>query len=232
MKPTFAARAKKYALATAAAAVLGAAAVGMAGNANATLYGDPEAAADYWQHQTLDDCALMSVADVVGQLTDDLPSELEIIGLAMITPSANHPGSIYIPPFNDLEDPNAGNGTNPDDIIVMLDKYDIQGVPTDDGLVATDPDAPATGLDALGDYLAEGHKIIALVNAETIWDVDGQRDKADHALGVTGVDTTKGLVHLNDSGDPDGQNSQVSIDTFEAAWETSDHGMVVTVETS
>jgi hypothetical protein len=40
------------------------------------------------------------------------------------------------------------------------------------------------------------------------------------------------VVHLNDSGIKDGRDEQVTIETFAAAWATSDNTMVVTVETS
>src|SRR5262245_23842397 len=50
------------------------------------IYGDPAAAAEYWRPQTLDDdCGLMAVADVVGQTTGQLPSEQEMVDLAVNT---------------------------------------------------------------------------------------------------------------------------------------------------
>src|SRR5262249_59365184 len=74
------------------------------------MYGDPIAAAKYWRVQHYDDCALMSVADVVGQLTGHMPTEREIIELAESTPSKTHPGSIYIKPENP-SDATDGMGT-------------------------------------------------------------------------------------------------------------------------
>jgi hypothetical protein len=76
--------------------------------------------------------------------------------------------------------------------------------------------------------LRDGGAVIVNLNAETIWDLDGDRTQADHALVVTGVDTDNGVVHLNDSGTDDGADEQVSIDTFTAAWQTSGNEMVVT----
>jgi hypothetical protein len=231
MSTTFANRIKKTARAAAVAAAMAATALGLAANANAAVYGNPEAAAQYWQPQNYDNCGLMAVADVVGQLTGDLPTEEEIIAVAMQIPSPDHPGSIYIPPAN-IDDPNTGQGTWDNDMVALLDYYEVDGIVTSEEAAAKAPSLPDTGLDALAEYLAEGHKIIAMVDADLIWGKDNGSDVADHALVVTGIDTTKGIVHLNDSGIDDGRNEQVTIDTFTEAWATSDETMIVMVQTS
>jgi|RhiMethySRZTD1v2_1073278.scaffolds.fasta_scaffold276713_2 Peptidase_C39 like family len=234
MSITFGTRIKMTACRTALATIVGAAvlagSIGLAGTASAELYGDPEAAAQYWQPQNYDNCALMAVADVVGQLTGEMVSEDEIIELAEETPSEAHPGSIYIAP-SDTANPNTGLGTNPADIVVLLAQFDIDAVITDEQLEAQSGGAP-TGMHALAGYLDEGHKVIVGVNAETLWNIDGDRTYADHAVVVTGIDTTEQVVHLNDSGIEDGRDEQVPIETFAAAWAASDNTMVVTVETS
>jgi hypothetical protein len=194
-----------------------------------TMYGDPTEAAKYWHVQHYDDCALMSVADVVGQLTGDTPTEEEIIKLAETTPSKTHPGSIYIKPDNP-SDATTGMGTSPQDEVVLLAQYGITGVITD--TATADETGVQTGLEALEQYLAEGRKIIAGVNAETIWDSpEGRRRKADHALVVTGIDTVNGIVHLNDSGTSHGRDEQVSIATFMKAWQPDGFRMIVTRRT-
>ena len=231
MSTTFANRIKNTARGAAVAAAMAATALGLAVNTNAAVIGDPEAAAQYWQQQTYDDCGLMAVADVVGQLTGDLPTEEEIIAVAVQTPSVVHPGSLYIPPEN-LSDPNTGNGVWDMDVVVLLDQYGIDGIVTSEPAAAEDRNLPDTGLDALAEYLAEGHKIIAMVDADLIWGQDNGSDVADHALVVTGIDTTTGTVHLNDSGIDDGRNDQVTIETFTEAWATSDETMIVTLQTS
>lgn len=219
----------------AVAVLIGAAAVGLAGGtAHAAdtavgLYGDPDIASVYWVPQTLDDCSLMATADVVGQLTADQPDEEEIVGLAMATASGHHDGPVYLPPA-DPDDPNSGNGTDSRDLPILLAHYGIHAVYTDD-FVADEIGVP-TGMDALEDAVGSGQKVIAGVNAETIWDADGDRTIGDHDLVVTGVDTENGIVHLNDSGTERGCDEQVSIDVFEAAWATSGHDMVITDETS
>ncbi|MDG4667578.1 hypothetical protein [Mycobacterium sp. 236(2023)] len=214
-----------------AAALIGAALAGFGGGvANAAdnapgLYGNPDQATKYWVRQTLDDCSLMATADVVGQLTGDQPSEDEIVALAGATPSAHHDGVIYLPPANP-DDPDSGNGTDSHDLPILLAHYGIGAVYTDDDVA--DATGVPTGMDALEHVLGAGKKVIAGVNAETIWDEHGDRTIGDHDLVVTGVDTDARIVHLNDSGTDDGADEQVPIDVFETAWQASGHDMVIT----
>lgn len=70
------------------------------------LYGDPAAANIYWQPQTRkDDCALLAVADVVGELTGQEPTEQQMLTLAEGTPSEIRPGPIYVADPADPGDP-------------------------------------------------------------------------------------------------------------------------------
>ena len=185
-----------------------------------SMYGNPNTAAPFWAEQKYDDCALMAVADVVGQITGHEPTEQDMITLAENTPSKSHPGSIYMVPANP-KDPNSGQGTDPADISLLLAHYNIQSTTTD-----------ATGIDALEQALSNGKGVIVGVNGETLWNSpDGQRDQADHAVVVTGIDTKNGIVHLNDSGTPDGRDEQVPLSTFMKAWKTSDYQMTITQQT-
>lgn len=194
-----------------------------------TLYGDPTAAAPYWRYQSYDDdCVEMSVADVVGEITGKQPSEREIVKLAENTPSAVHSGPIYAKPGKRHH----GEGTSFDDEPTLLKLYNIKAVSTD-----TDSAAQTglpTGMKALEQDLAAGHKVIAAVNAELVWgdpveDKDSSGDpQSNHAVVVTGVDTRKGIVHLNDPGSEDGQNEEVPIDIFIKSWNSSDDHMTIT----
>ena len=120
MSTTFTARIKDAARAALVATALTGAALGLAGTAHAELYGNPEEAADFWQHQDFDNCVLMATADMIGELQGDMISEFEITATASITPSVVHPGTIYIPPIGSLDDPNQGMGTDPIDSLVLL----------------------------------------------------------------------------------------------------------------
>ena len=82
--------------------------------------------------------------------------------------------------------------------------------------------------------LAAGHKVIASVNGELIWhepvtdkDKDGSPSH-NHALVVTGVDTGRDVVHLNDSGSSTGADAQVPMALFIQAWDASGELMAVT----
>jgi hypothetical protein len=222
MTSTFSTKVAAAARTAGLAALLGAAAaaaVGFAGAAHAApgaatpdsnhvggMYGNPAAAAPYWRHQTSSDCGEMSVADVVGQVTGHEPTEQQITAMAGNTPSTVHSGSIWAP----------GKYTANGDLAVLLARYGIGAV------------ASQSSIQQLEQDLADGQKAIVGLNAETIWNKPGDHTKEDHFVVVTGVDTRAGVVHLNDSGIPDGQDEQVSVATFQKAWATSHNFIVVT----
>lgn len=194
-----------------------AAAVGLAGVAqadpNGEMYGDPQAAALYWRYQHQEDCGLMAIADVVGQLTGREPTQLGIELRGIFTPSESHGGDVY---FFD--------GTSPQDMVMLLQHYGIQSdLTTGNTIQIVEQD------------LAGGHKVIAALNAETIWNYppgQGQRTQADHAVVVTGVDTATNVVHLNDSGTPNGRDELIPLANFSQAWATSNNLLIVTQQTS
>ena len=191
-----------------------AAAIGLAGVAHADgqMYGDPEAAAPYWRYQHQQDCGLMAVADVVGQLTGREPSQIGMELRGIFTKSESHRGDVY-----------HFDGTSPQDMVLLLQKHGIQSDLTTGNSMGT-----------LEQDLAGGHKVIAALNAETIWNYppgNGDRTRPDHAVVVTGVDTGTNIVHLNDSGTPNGRNEQIPMATFSQAWATSDDLLIVTQET-
>ena len=196
------------------ATLIVAAAIGLAGVARADgqLYGDPEAAAPYWRYQHQQDCGLMSVADVVGQLTGREPSQIGMELRGIFTKSESHRGDVY-----------HFDGTSPQDMVLLLQKHGIASDLTTGNSMGT-----------LEQDLAGGHKVIAALNAETIWNYPpgkGNRNTPDHAVVVTGVDTGANIVHVNDSGTPDGRNEQIPMATFSQAWTTSDDLLIVTQET-
>ena len=198
-------------------------------NSWGTLYGEPEAAAPFWRYQLYDDdCVPMAVADLVGQLTGNQPSEQAIVEVAHSTPSVTHSGPIYTLP----EKHKHGDGTSFNDEPALLAHYGIQAVST--SKTRAEKTGVPTGMEALQQALAKGRKVIAGVNAEVIWheplkdkNKDGEPD-ANHAVVVTGVDTARGLVHLNDSGSKKGRDEKVPIDVFVRSWDSSGEQMTVT----
>jgi hypothetical protein len=207
------------------AGLLGAAAtatvIGFAGAANAApgtpspnanhelgMYGNPAAAARYWQKQHDSDCAEMAVADVVGEITGHEPTEQQIDAVAENTPSAGLPGPIWH---------HGGVGTAMYDVPRLLAHYGIQSAVVN------------TSSSALEQDLAEGHKVLAFVNGGWLHNSppDGH-DPPTHMVVVIGIDTKNGVVHLNDSGAANGRDEQISIATFERAWSRSNNQAVVT----
>ncbi|MCV6965333.1 hypothetical protein BST27_28450 [Mycobacterium intermedium] len=218
------------------ATVAGAIALGLASPAAAssarTMHGDPAVATKYWRLQAFDDCAIMAAADVVGQITGTEPSERAIIKVAQNTPSTRHPGSIYIIPTNSGD----GNGTNRLDLPTLLAHYGVEANMTDADAAAQT--GIATGIKALEQYLDGGHAVIVSLNAEMIWgqpveakDRDGN-PVSDHAVVVTGIDTIRNIVHLNDSGTPQGKDEQIPLQLFVQAWATSHYFLLVTTGTT
>jgi Peptidase_C39 like family len=179
------------------------------GDPNGQMYGNPDAAAPYWRYQHQEDCGLMAVADVVGQITGKEPSQVGIELRGAFTKSETHRGRIY-----------RFDGTSFEDLVVLLQKYGVQSQLT-----------AGNTMGALEQDLASGRKVIAALNGETIWNYpagQGNRTQADHAVVVTGVDTRTDIVHLNDSGTPNGRNEQIPMATFAQAWATGDDQLIVT----
>lgn len=181
-------------------------AVALNANNQTAMYGDPAAAAPFWRLQHSSDCAEMAVADVVGQVTGHEPRELQITALARTTASSTGAGPIY----------RRRSGTNVRNLPVLLAHYGVQ----------SSLSQPSIG--GLEQDLARGHKVIAAVNAQTIWNAAGDRNGDNHVVVVTGIDTQTGTVHLNDSGIKTGRDERVSLATFEKAWATSGNLAVVT----
>lgn len=175
---------------------------------NGQMYGNPQAAAPYWRYQIGEDCGLMAVADVVGQVSGKEPSQVGIELRGVFTKSEVHHGGVYL-----------FDGTSPQDMVLLLSRYGVQSQLT-----------TGNTLQGMERDLASGRKVIAAINAETIWNYPpgkGQRTNADHAVVVTGVDTRNNIVHLNDSGTPSGRNEQIPLATFTQAWATSDNLLIV-----
>ena len=178
------------------------------GDPGGQMYGNPQAAARYWRYQHGDDCGLMAVADVVGQVTGREPMQIGIELRGVFTKSEAHRGSVY-----------KFDGTSPEDMVMLLGKYGVQSQLT-----------TGNSMEGLEQDLGSGHKVIAALNAETIWNYpagQGQRNQADHAVVVTGVDTGANVVHLNDSGTPNGRDEQIPMATFARAWSTGNDLLIV-----
>jgi hypothetical protein len=172
----------------------------------AGMYGDPAAAAIYWRQQHASDCGEMAVADVVGEITGRQPTERQITLVAQKLTRATGSGPIWDPPGN----------TDIRDLPLLLWHYWIRA------------DNIQTNTSVVEQDLAQQRKVIALVNAETIWNRPGNRNVGNHFVVVTGIDTKAGVVHLNDSGIAFGRDEQIPLATFERAWAPNFNSAVVT----
>ena len=89
-------------------------------------------------------------------------------------------------------------------------------------------------IEGLEQQLGAGHKVLASVNGELIWQKPvEQKDRNgnpahDHTVVVTGVDTANNVVHVNDSGSREGRDDQIPIAVFLQAWGAGHNLMAVT----
>ncbi|OJF13485.1 cysteine peptidase family C39 domain-containing protein [Couchioplanes caeruleus] len=74
------------------------------------------------------------------------------------------------------------------------------------------------GVDTLVGYLAEGRRVMLAVDSDEIWYGREDEAAADHAVVLTGVDTTRGVAILSDPGTPDGNMLEVPLDVLADAW--------------
>ncbi|MUL80700.1 MULTISPECIES: hypothetical protein [unclassified Mycolicibacterium] len=192
------------------------------------VYGNPDDASAYWVEQSYSDCGLIAVATIVGMVTGNAPSEQDIIELASHTPSQERSGPIYLPP--QPGDDTTDNATAPEDQLRLLKHFGIAATITNDDIASTG--GIPTGRDALQQYLGAGRKAIVGVNAETIWGEDGNHTEEDHAVVVAAIDADQQVVYLSDSGTESGAGEQVPLDTFETAWRTGGHALLVTNDPS
>jgi hypothetical protein len=191
------------------------------------MLGDPGGASKFWGRQHGDDCTLMAVADVVGELTGSKPAESEVLALAAALPNDRHSGPIYTAAeAGSTTLSRRGQLPGLPDLPVLLAHFGLETVATDDTVAAGG--GPPTGMPGLEAALRAGKKVIVSINGETIWGQPGDHTLHDHAVVVTGTDSAAGIVHVNDSAIPSlGPDSQISVATFETAWKTSNHAMLI-----
>ncbi|MBV9513018.1 MAG: C39 family peptidase [Mycobacteriaceae bacterium] len=175
---------------------------------SAAVFGDPSAAAPFWRYQTDSDCGEMSVADVVGQITGQEPSERDVTAVAEKTPSTVHSGMMW----------HSGAYTSNGDLRTLLSTY---GIDSEDG---------SRSFEDLEQALGNGQKVIVGLNDNIVWNTSGDRKSENHFVVVTGIDLESGKVHLNDSGIASGKDEQVSVADFKKSWATSHDFAVITAK--
>ena len=92
--------------------------------------------------------------------------------------------------------------------------------------------SPMQRFPILSNILDDGRAIVVGVNADEIWHGEdtaaNPTGRANHALLITGIDETRGLVTLSDPGHPDGNNEVVPLDVFKEAWAAGENQLLVT----
>jgi hypothetical protein len=187
------------------------------------VFGDPGPGVKFWRAQSKEDnCGLMAVSFIVGEVTGNQPGEQEMITLAQNTPSGINPGTMIYAASNDPSHAGSNGGVSVEDLPILLSHFGITSAMTY---------GDQTSMQVLQDYLGAGRKIIAHVNSTIIGDQTGnstdQRTKADHFVEITAIDTNKQIVHLNDSG-ADHPDEQVPVAAFASAWQTGQDTIVAT----
>ncbi|MFC9790205.1 C39 family peptidase [Rhodococcus sp. NPDC127528] len=169
------------------------------------VHGNPVAWTLDWFYQQFDGyCGPSVVAQVVAQYT----------GATITDPQQLVDRAVEL---GLMDDPSAGM-TLPAVAALLED----QGVP------CTRTDG---SLDDLRGRLDAGYGVIAMVDSGEIWtpeDEADEDDSPDHVLVVAGIDDARGVVILSDPGVPYGNQLEVPIEQFEAAWADSGFQMVVT----
>jgi hypothetical protein len=109
----------------------------------------------------------------------------------------------------------------------------VPGVPFADGVKLLEKaGVPATlevgDLNSLAEDLAEGRGVVLFIDSGEVWKGETTEDNApDHAVVVTGIDSSRGTVILSDPGSPTGDQEEVPIETFMDAWADSQYSMIV-----
>lgn len=169
------------------------------------LVGDPQGDAEFWFEQAANGfCLPASVAQIASEYTGiDYQDESAFVELA------NEEG------------------------MFKVDGQGVPGIAFEDGLtLLQEAGVPATlqygDLDALSTFLAEGRGIVLFIDSGEVWHGEATEDNApDHAVVITGIDESTGMVYLSDPGSPTGNMEAVPIETLIDAWQDSEFQMIV-----
>lgn len=168
------------------------------------IIGDPFAYGDDWFYQTFNgSCLPASVAQIFSEYTGESVSDLDFVHLA------NELGLWAV-------GPDGVPGMYPEDAATLLESVGI----------------PATyqsgqDLNDLVEYLSPPpHAVMVAVDADVFW-YGESADQINHAVLITGIDPENGIVYISDTGTPDGNMMEVSLDDFLEAWDVGDNQLVV-----
>ncbi|MGY1829741.1 C39 family peptidase [Geodermatophilus sp. SYSU D01180] len=188
----------------------------------AVVAGDPAEDAEFWLYQGdgQGTCAPTAVAMVIADVLDS-----PMVTNDVVLDRALQLGLIEYDPAMDGEP-----GIDSADDWSGMDTADMMRLCESFGL---DVSASFGDTGHLVEALDAGRAVMVGLDAHEIWssvddDTTDQGVDDNHAVVVTGIDLTNGLVYLNDPGAPDGQGAVLPLAQFEDAWADSGNDMIVT----
>jgi hypothetical protein len=196
------------------------------------LYGDPVLSEEYWRSQSHENCVLMSVAMMIGELEGESPSEADILQAARTTESVVHPGQMMW-----THDTQAGVDVK-DAVALLKQRYNIDAT-----ITSYDKTQGNLALRAVAFALKDNKAVSVGVHNYTVWNAVEHKPlpegvtQANHQVVVTGIDFDERVVIINDSGygeEPDGtnkgKNMRVPLDAFMKAWQFDDYETMIAVK--
>ena len=187
------------------------------------MYGDPVKNAQYWQAQSYENCVLMATTMVIGQLTGTMPAEEEIHDYGDGTTEA-------VVDLGQRCGPWAPRQRRREGCCRYCWTERRHHVPPSRRM--TRPKAPGAGCRDDGAGLTI--RPCGRRSQPTIWNAVENKPlpegviTADHQVVILGVDRTKGIVYINDSGfAEEGKNMKVPLDVFMKAWQADDYETMV-----
>lgn len=167
------------------------------------VHGTPAIAHEYWFPQQMQDCVPASVTQVLSEEVGHPVSEQAV--LERMTQLG-------------LELPTATHGVDFHDAQKLLQSFNVP-CHIDEH----------SSMHDLKQYLDQGRSVILGLDPDPFWH-PGQPDKGEgHAVMITAIDETTGMVTLDDTGNPDGGNEeQVPISEFQHAWDERGDMLLVT----
>lgn len=169
------------------------------------IIGDPFAYGDDWFYQSFNgSCVPAVVAQIFSQYTGEQVTDLDFVELA------NQEGAWVV-------GPDGVPGLYPEGAAELLEAA---------GIPATHKEFQ--DINDLAGYLEPPpHAVMVAVDADVFW-YGESADQVNHAVLITGIDVQNGIVYISDTGTPDGNMMEVSLDDFLEAWEVGNSQIVVT----
>jgi LysM domain/Peptidase_C39 like family len=170
-------------------------------------HGDPDQAVHYWFHQKGASCVPASVTQVLSEALGHPVSEAAVL---------HRMSELH------MQLPTETQGVAFTDAERLLDSFGLHAHTYEH-----------VSLHQLEGYLDQGRSVILGVDGDPIWHYkDGQsQGEAPHAVMITSVDETTGMVTFSDTGTPNGNEEQVPLSVFMHAWSELGNTLVVTDST-